>query len=80
MLSLLRACKDYLGIEVVVEDGDRNNIIKATSYRHLIVHRNSTVDRQFLHQTRRLTDLRYKEDDKISIRTTDRRASCRERV
>jgi len=69
--SIVKACKDYLGIEVVVEDGDRNNIIKATSYRHLIVHRNSTVDRQFLHQTRRLTDLQYKEGDRISISEDD---------
>lgn len=65
--SIIKACHDYLGFEVEVDDKTKESIICATSYRHLIVHNNSIVDRQFLHQTRDIRPLKYKEGSKIVI-------------
>lgn len=65
--SIVRAVNDYLGIEIQVEKSVRDTISLGTASRHLIVHRASTVDRQFLFQTRDILNLAYSEGDKILI-------------
>lgn len=69
--SILRATKDYLGVEFDVPDDIRKNIIFGTSCRHIIVHNISIVDRQFLLQTRELKNLNYKEGNKIELEDND---------
>lgn len=69
--SILRATKDYLGVEFDVSDDIRKNIIFGTSCRHIIVHNISKVDRQFLLQTRELENLNYKEGDEIKLKNND---------
>lgn len=65
--SMLRAVKDYLGVEFDVSDDIRKNIIFGTSCRHIIVHNISIVDKQFLLQIRELENLNYKEGNEIKL-------------
>lgn len=65
--SIVKAVSDYLGVEIQVEKVMRDTITLGTSSRHLIVHKASTVDRQFLSQIRDVQEQLYKEGDKIRI-------------
>lgn len=65
--SVVDAVRDYLGVEIKVEEAARKVISLGTAFRHIIVHKASTVDRQFLSQTRGLSSVVYDEGDKIHI-------------
>lgn len=66
--SIIKAVKDYLGVEYEVDQKTKDSIIIATSYRHIIVHNGSIVDKQFLNQTRNVKlPPDYKEGSNISI-------------
>lgn len=65
--SIIRAMNDYLGVEIIVDKKIRDIISLGTASRHLIVHRASVVDRQFLSQTRNISGLTYIEGDRIQI-------------
>lgn len=67
--SIVKAVSDYLGVEFQTEKSMRDIIVLGTASRHLIVHKASTVDRQFLHQTRDVDkdSITYNDGDRISI-------------
>lgn len=54
--SSLEVFKNYLGIEVTLEEESKENLILCAASRHCIVHNMSIVDRGFLRQIR---DTRY---------------------
>lgn len=45
--SLIRTFEDYFGIKIKIKDETRKNIIFYQQCRHVIVHKNSTVDEDF---------------------------------
>lgn len=68
--STVKAFQDYLGVDLEIEDDTKDSIILGTACRHLIVHKGSVIDRQFLSQTRSL-DAKYVEGKTLSISEED---------
>lgn len=65
--STVKAVNDYLGVSIDVETSTRQSISFGTSCRHIIVHNNSIVDKQFLNQTRDIQALKYRANDRLVL-------------
>lgn len=65
--SILKATRNYLGIELEVEEDIREDITKGTSIRRIVVHNRSTIDKQFINQTRHISNYKVIENSRISL-------------
>ena len=69
--STIRAVSDYLGVTIETDETTKAAIVFGTACRHLIVHRGSIVDRQFLNQTRDIPNLEYSDGDILRLQDAD---------
>jgi len=69
--STIQAVNDYLGIKLSIDDDIGGCIVFGTSCRHLIIHRGSKVDQQFLNQTNDINKLNYKDGDRLKLQNGD---------
>ena len=68
--SLVDAIDKYFGINISIDDGDRDVLILAGAYRNIIVHNRSKIDRGFLNQIRSTafaSNGEFEKDNKISV-------------
>jgi hypothetical protein len=69
--STIKAVSDYLGVAIEVDNSMKDSIAFGTACRHLIVHRGSKVDRQFLHQIRDVRSVTYTEGERLKLKDND---------
>lgn len=71
--SILRAIDNYIGVDLSFAETDsiRQRIVLGTSYRHIIVHNASKVDKQFMSQVRDLPGVDFVEGQKIELDQSD---------
>lgn len=65
--STLRFLKDYLKIDITLDDTEKSSIILGQALRNIIIHNNSRVDHGFLNQIRDIKGYSYKDKDEIKI-------------
>ncbi len=69
--SIIKAVNNYLGVQLEVSKDTKRSIVLGTSYRHLIVHKGSVVDKRFLTQTREVEDIAHQEGDRLRLGDDD---------
>lgn len=70
--STLDFLKDYLNVELKLEDDLKSKIIKYQALRNSIVHNSSKVDEKFLKQVKNLSSKnQYKNNDIIKLNESD---------
>jgi len=61
--STLKFFNDYLGIDIDLDDGNKDVLIFSAACRHISVHNNSVIDRGFLAQIRNTRYITLKAED-----------------